>query len=296
MGARLALLSAVFCAPLALLAVMFVTECWGNIGSAKKEVAGAQYLASIWPSYQAAASGLRGSDDTASALDSARKTYDAQFGTSQPSDAYVSATDAAARLDAGVTLIGKVADGSNLTLDPDLDSFYVQDAVTVQLPQLLDASNALTAAASLTATDPSRQARVAEAMQTLKNASATTEGDAETAMRGNASGDTRKALGDRVSALKHAADALLAHRDALLAGGGAQDIAADNTALQQEVGTTWTTGRDELQRLLKARIDRFHVRPDLQIGHGGRGAVRVAAVMGLVMSPPGWSRTRSRRC
>ena len=47
MGARLGLLSAVFCAPIALLAVMFVTECRGNIEFAKKEVAGAQYLASM---------------------------------------------------------------------------------------------------------------------------------------------------------------------------------------------------------------------------------------------------------
>jgi methyl-accepting chemotaxis protein len=35
-------------------------------------------------------------------------------------------------------LIGLVADGSNLTLDPDLDSFYTMDAVTGKIPDLAD--------------------------------------------------------------------------------------------------------------------------------------------------------------
>jgi methyl-accepting chemotaxis protein len=35
-------------------------------------------------------------------------------------------------------LIGKVADGSNLTLDPNLDSFYVMDAATGKIPEAVD--------------------------------------------------------------------------------------------------------------------------------------------------------------
>ncbi len=39
-----------------------------------------------------------------------------------------------------VALVTKVGDGSNLILDPDLDSFYLMDATVVKLPSLIDAS------------------------------------------------------------------------------------------------------------------------------------------------------------
>jgi methyl-accepting chemotaxis protein len=37
-----------------------------------------------------------------------------------------------------VRLIGEVQDKSNLTLDPDLDTYYLQDSVTVKIPTLID--------------------------------------------------------------------------------------------------------------------------------------------------------------
>jgi methyl-accepting chemotaxis protein len=39
-----------------------------------------------------------------------------------------------------VALVAEIADVSNLTLDPDLDSYYVMDAFTVKIPVLLDTS------------------------------------------------------------------------------------------------------------------------------------------------------------
>jgi methyl-accepting chemotaxis protein len=39
-----------------------------------------------------------------------------------------------------VRLIGEAADKSNLTLDPDLDSYYSQDAFTVKIPTLVDSA------------------------------------------------------------------------------------------------------------------------------------------------------------
>ena len=41
-------------------------------------------------------------------------------------------------IDAVLAYIGLVADNSNLTLDPDLDSFYVMDSVVVNIPDLID--------------------------------------------------------------------------------------------------------------------------------------------------------------
>jgi methyl-accepting chemotaxis protein len=52
-----------------------------------------------------------------------------------------------------VSLIAAIADQSNLTLDPVLDSYYLQDALTVKIPTLLDSSGL---GADLAAVDPSR--------------------------------------------------------------------------------------------------------------------------------------------
>jgi hypothetical protein len=44
------------------------------------------------------------------------------------------------RVNAALALLTQVADGSNLTLDPDLDSYYLMDAVFAALPTALDAT------------------------------------------------------------------------------------------------------------------------------------------------------------
>ena len=54
--------------------------------------------------------------------------------------------DRNAAWDAGQAAIQKIADGSNLTLDPDVDSYYVMDVVAVRLPELVIARAALDAA------------------------------------------------------------------------------------------------------------------------------------------------------
>jgi methyl-accepting chemotaxis protein len=45
-----------------------------------------------------------------------------------------------ARVDAAIALLTQAADGSNLTLDPDLDSYYLMDSVTATLPTLIEAT------------------------------------------------------------------------------------------------------------------------------------------------------------
>ena len=49
-----------------------------------------------------------------------------------------------------MNLIAEVSDRSNLTLDPDLDTYYLQDTINVKIPTLLDAGGR---AADLAAVD-----------------------------------------------------------------------------------------------------------------------------------------------
>jgi methyl-accepting chemotaxis protein len=133
-AARLAVISVVFVAPIALFAYLFVNQAEGDITFAAKEIDGTHYLDAIWPSF---------TGDAPAIQIAGRDAYDAEFGAADPSKAFVDAKDAEARLAAGKTLIGAVADGSNLTLDPDLDSFYAMDAVTVRMPGIVSAAAAL---------------------------------------------------------------------------------------------------------------------------------------------------------
>ena len=132
-SARLTLIGALFCAPIALLIYLFVSQSFSDIDFAKREMDGTRYLADIWPGFvKTATRGAVDNDGDASA-----SAFDAELDTSAASKAYAEAAAVLDKLEAGKTLIGNVADNSNLTLDPDLDSFYAMDAATVRLPGIV---------------------------------------------------------------------------------------------------------------------------------------------------------------
>ena len=247
---RLALIGALFLAPIALLVYLFVHQSRQDIDFAAREIDGTRYLAEVWPGFSRTA--------TAQALDSAapadRATFDAEFGSDATSKAYLSAGSVADRLEAGKTFIGDVADKSNLTLDPDLDSFYAMDAATVRLPGIVAAAVALKAAYEAPAS-PSRIVDIAFAVSHLETSTGDALSSLDSAIKNNASGDTKKALGDLAAAMKAAADSTLAKSKALLAGAPAPDLAQDVAALIVKVDALWTPANAELTRLLQARID-----------------------------------------
>src|SRR6185437_2482622 len=109
---RLGMLSLVFSAAIALLLWLFVSDALSQRAFSQKEVAGAAYAAEIWKAIRTG-----GSLDDQGARFAATAAYQA-FGKASPGPR---------RASAGADLIGAIADGSNLTLDPDLDSFYVMD-------------------------------------------------------------------------------------------------------------------------------------------------------------------------
>ena len=147
-AARLSLIAACLSVPIVLLLVLFANQVWKEISFAQKEVAGSTYLAQVWPAFTAAASGGDAPTGQADA-----SVQDARFASGDASRAFAGASGAE-RTRAGVALIAAISDGSNLTLDPDLDSFYAVDAATVEMPRLLaaaaDVSHAAAAVAGAT--------------------------------------------------------------------------------------------------------------------------------------------------
>eukprot|EP01037_Dinobryon_pediforme_P005815 gene5815-5878_t len=127
---------ALFFLPISFLCYQMVSDKEANISFAQKELHGVRYIAGVRGVLEALAQG----GDVAE-LAGRIQSNDTQLGaglkTAEPAGSLVKALKAGDRptsLQAAADLIGKAADGSNLTLDPDLDSFYVQDALTVKLP------------------------------------------------------------------------------------------------------------------------------------------------------------------
>ena len=255
LGARLLCLSLVFCIPIVLLGWLFIVQSWKDISFAQREVDGVKYEAAVWPVLRSSSVGVSATSNIAD-LAAARSRYDGEFGTQAASLALVEAKTPSQALEAGKTLQVLVADRSNLTLDPDLDRFYVMDAVTVRLPTLLVALDTLGQAAD-DAPGGARSVRITESLQTLRGAANAASDDYATAMRANRPGLTRTALATHVAALFYLADAVAAHRDALIDGAPKASLAPDVRALKGELFDTWRVSRTELERLLEARIARF---------------------------------------
>ena len=231
-GARLALVAACFAAPIALLLCLFIAQVWKDVSFARTEIAGGAYLQQIWPAFTAATHGEVANFQADAGADK-------RFGVADASSSFAGG-DATARVANGKTLIGRVADGSNLTLDPDLDSFYAMDAATVELPKLLAASVDVGHAA-----DP--QAR-AVALSQVDLYGGAAEDSLTAAMQHNSEGKTRAALADTTTAL---AAALKQFRSDAAAG-----AAPSAAALQGATDAAWKADAAELNRLLEARTHR----------------------------------------
>ena len=251
--ARLWLMVVVSAIPDVLLTGLYVQQSSLDIAFAQKEIDGTNYLAGLWTHFASVAE--TGATNRPAPLST---DYDAEFTADDSAKAYESARDVTEKLDAGKALIGTVADNSNLTLDPDLDSFYAMDADTVRLPGIVAASIAIGKAAAEPVGTPSRLVHIAFAVNRLEISAADANASLTAAMKNNKTGSTRTALAGLTAELKRASDALAGQGRALLEGGAAPDLDADKVQLLARTDTTWLATNAELKRLLQSRVTGFH--------------------------------------
>ncbi|MEZ5994115.1 MAG: PAS domain S-box protein, partial [Hyphomonadaceae bacterium] len=234
-GTRLALVSGVFVASSAVVTSLLVGSAMSQIDFSKKEEAGAEYLTGAWSAMRNG-----GAVDQASAE---------EFGAGAAASAFAAARTDAERVTAGLSLIAAVADGSNLTLDPDLDSFYAMDAATVKIPALLSAGLELENVVG--STGPDRDVMLNIASDRLQSAADAAASSLEASISNNSSGETRQALAGAVSALRSAATDLIAAAHAAGPGG---NLDAAQAAFANSADTAWRDTAAELARLLDVRI------------------------------------------
>ncbi|MGH6971045.1 MAG: hypothetical protein ACREEQ_05480, partial [Caulobacteraceae bacterium] len=252
MGARLVLLSVLFVVPTATLLTMFVGKSLSDIQFAKTELAGTQYLSDIWPAYKAAVSGMRGDGAAQAALAGSHDAFDAKFGTAGKFQAFASGASGEVKINAGKDLIGGVADGANLTLDPDLDSYSAIQVGSVDLPGILADSTDVRDAMFMVGDDATREVKLVEAMQRLRIGGANFQKHVSGAMRDNA--NLRTALSGHAAAMTAALNKLLGDETGLIAGQGAPEADADIQALQQETDQAWQVTHKALQAELDTRV------------------------------------------
>ena len=306
LGAVIALL----CVPIVLLGVLLFQQSSKDAQFAGKEREGVTYLRGVWPVMKeltasiADASSAPSARPTSAALESLRKNYDGAFETSESAGALteslrtlgwftkpvVPGEQADKAYTAARALITKVADGSNLTLDPDLDSFYVMDTLAVKLPdvmletgQLVALVKSYKARASLT---DDEKAEVAIRLSHLAEATEATQGSLASAYKGNADGTSRRNLSEAEKAFAHSAEAFVAAmKQALVtirddARRGSLNVAQLSQLAAQNVqgiDRLWQASAIELDRLLDGRIGGLNSRMWSMVGISG-----ALALLGLI--------------
>ena len=316
--ARLIAIALLFLAPIALQVYLFVDQSRKDITFADKEMAGVAYLRSVWPMLQALsvasndpsalpASRLQGAPALAAAAashdaDMASEHASKQFATAiaaigWPSQALKGGDKTEAAIAAARALINKIGDGSNLILDPDLDSYYVMDIVVLKLPEAIDQARVLLALAATYKTQKTlSDDEKAQILIRAGQLAAAVDGLAaslDAAYRGNGDGKTKPAL-EAVAApfAKAAADYHAAVNAAAVVLRGDDRSKLDlaslkslHDAVMAASDRLWSVSANELDRLLAARIDGFKTKL-----WGALAASLMATLLALLFA---WSLSRS---
>ena len=258
-GARLGLIAALLMIPMIVFAGLFVHANLSDISFAEREMAGADYVQAAWPAFD-------NQSAPGAPIAAARERFDPMFGTAAEADAYLNQTDPALRRDAAAAFFVAVADASGLTLDPDLDSFYLMDAVVIRLPTLHDSVGDVAAASQ--ANDP---VALAVALDHLRVADQTLQASLRSAIAGNADGGTRAAVEGPARAT---AQAVADFRAQITSSQGVSEEAFDTAA-----DALWGAAASELDRVIAGRIASLRASLVTWLGV----AVGILAIAGLLM-------------
>ncbi|TNC11319.1 HAMP domain-containing protein [Methylobacterium terricola] len=287
-----------FLVPVTLLAGLFVNQSNKDIDFARQEQAGVAYLQAAWPLLRAGVTARIPAATTGAtpeaawaAFDAARERHDPAMATAEAARdlALARSKGAAAIVDAARTLIARIGDGSNLILDPDLDSYYAMDAVVAKLPDLLQEAGTLAALAAefraKPALTPGDAALFLIEQGKLRASADSLQASLKAAFKANADGTVQGALSAPAAALSGAVEALARHSAALAeahAAGrqGTADLAPfqrASTELVVGADRLWTGSAVALDRLLAVRI--AGLRTHLVAALGVAGSVTLLAFL-----------------
>ena len=271
---KLLLLCSVFVGALAVATYSLVAEKQIAIHFVRKELIGAEHLVALRGVYAAL---LTEKPDASAAAKEAVITLDAagsadsdhldtsalERALAEAIDKLASAADDERRrtlfvdaLTAARNLASRIGDDSNLALDPDLDSYYVQDIVVSKLPTLLSQIGELQSELEMPSPAHSTPETFAVRVLVLDGMiRSTLEGidrDLEGAYRGGSGVHLRQVLGADFATMASAWNAYLDVVKAKLSGADSALERSYKTAVDGATNA-WTVSLTELKQLLTSR-------------------------------------------
>ncbi len=157
-------------------------------------------------------------------------------------------------------VIARVGDDSNLALDPELDSYYLQDILVRQMPKLLGQLGDVWSleSSSQLATTPDRQTRLLTRVAIAETTAQELARSLTSAYRGDVSGTLRRGTEATMAVMLSSVSAYLGSVDESLTQPETFDRAALEplwTSVAEDALTAWSGGLTDLRGLLNQRID-----------------------------------------
>lgn len=285
---KLALIVALLFVPVIILGALFIQQSFKDIRFAEKEQAGVVYLQGAWPVLNALVQGVNDPSlkpdamlkDAPSLNELSARFDDIMDSKSAASDAATSLKaigwpnaplkhdDASDKAIADIrALITKIGDGSNLTLDPDLDSFYVMDAAVVRMPEALNMLGKMMVLfreyRAKSALNDDERAEMVVVLNQFESAIASVRSSLESGIKSNSDGKVNVAISKPMETYVATAGSLATKIKAAIADyrddqkRGAFDldpITGDYKRVAAHTHQVWQISAVELDRLLTMRI------------------------------------------
>ena len=289
---KLALIVGAVLVPIVVLAGVFIRESSKAIAFSNRELNGTAYLRAAWSTLSALDAG---DNAGTTALDQAAKQYNPAL--SLESD-YGGARAALARPADGAeamrALVTRISDASNLTLDPQIDSYYLMHIAATDLPEVGRYSHvlqsALEAAATTRRQTPKDVAAIDAAITLLSQVGGAANHSVGVATKSTHEEGLRVALAPVAAKYDRALDTYIAHAHALSASVAANhpltqadmnSLAVDRRTLQAATDSLWQVSVNQLDHLLNKRVAKARLELWLTLGIA---ALVAALALGVAIS------------
>lgn len=267
-GARLSLMSALFVVAAGVGVATIATNSMNEIGFSDKEREGTEYLGRLFNGWQ---SGNVNVGDPA---------LNERFNVADEYNAFVSAEEGVARDAAALALLAAVADGSNLTLDPELATYNLQDAISIRIPRMIAEEGRVDMAVEATG-DPQRPFQLYHALAGLE--ALTTEAAAALGrgIEADSTGRASSNLSQAKNELERVGRAMVDEERASISGSTSIASSTTEADFPRVTGEVWNAASADLDALLKHRIDGLWMTLWMQLALVG---VALAAAGGLAFT------------
>jgi signal transduction histidine kinase len=197
-----------------------------------------------------------------------------RLGSSPPEGDSAGAIDLLAKMQ---QLASRIGDDSNLTLDTDLDTYYLQNILVDQLPKLLGRLGELrivTSGAAGVTTPNETKAHVLVLEGLIGSAIGEIQNNLAAAYRGNIDESLKQAVDSTYAILFLSTDTYLAGLKASSVDGGPVEtknaaLGRDYEAVADSAIRAWAVSQSQLDRLLQVRIDNLRTKMDLSLAVTG---------------------------